>query len=92
MTCEITLRGKVLPVGGIREKVMAAHRAGIRKVLLPKDNDVDIQDIPEVVRNDMEFVLLRNVDDALKEVLVKDSGKPSKRHVKKDTANDDKKS
>ncbi|MEE0746956.1 MAG: S16 family serine protease, partial [Anaerovoracaceae bacterium] len=92
MTGEITLRGKVLPVGGIREKVMAAHRAGIRKVLLPKDNDVDIQDIPEVVRNDMEFVLLRNVDDALKEVLVKDSGKPSKRNVKKDTANDDKKS
>ena len=92
MTGEITLRGKVLPVGGIREKVMAAHRAGIRKVLLPKDNDVDIQDIPEVVRNDMEFVLLRNVDDALREVLVKDSGKPSKRNVKKDTANDDKKS
>ena len=72
MTGEITLRGKVLPVGGIREKVMAAHRAGIRKVLLPAENDVDIQDIPEVVRNDMEFVLLRNVDDALKEVLVKD--------------------
>ena len=69
MTGEITLRGKVLPVGGIREKVMAAHRAGIRKVLLPAENDVDIQ---EVVRNDMEFVLLRNVDDALKEVLVKD--------------------
>lgn len=73
MTGEITLRGKVLPVGGIREKVMAAHRAGIRKVLLPAENDVDIQDIPEVVRNDMEFVLLRNVDDALKEVLVKDN-------------------
>ena len=72
MTGEITLRGKVLPVGGIREKVMGAHRAGIRKVLLPAENDVDIQDIPEVVRNDMEFVLLRNVDDALKEVLVKD--------------------
>ena len=72
MTGEITLRGKVLPVGGIREKVMAAHRAGIRKVLLPKDNEVDIQDIPEVVRNDMEFVLLKNVNDALKEVLVKD--------------------
>ena len=72
MTGEITLRGKVLPVGGIREKVMAAHRAGIRKVLLPAENDVDIPDIPEVVRNDMEFVLLRNVDDALKEVLVKD--------------------
>ena len=70
MTGEITLRGKVLPVGGIREKVMAAHRAGIRKVLLPRENEVDIQDIPEVVRNEMEFVLLDEVSDALKEVLV----------------------
>ena len=65
MTGEITLRGKVLPVGGIREKVMAAHRAGIRKVLLPEDNDVDIQDIPEVVRNDMEFVLLEKCQTML---------------------------
>ena len=71
MTGEITLRGKVLPVGGIREKVMAAHRAGIRKVLLPKDNEPDINDIPETVRKDMEFVLLNNVNDALKEVLVR---------------------
>ena len=71
MTGEITLRGKVLPVGGIREKVMAAHRAGIRKVLLPRENEVDIPDIPEAVRNEMEFVLLDKVDDALKQVLVK---------------------
>ena len=71
MTGEITLRGNVLPVGGIREKVMAAHRAGIRKVLLPKDNEPDINDIPETVRNEMEFVLLSNVDDALKEVMVR---------------------
>ena len=71
MTGEITLRGKVLPVGGIREKVMAAHRAGIRKVLLPRENEVDIPEIPEAVRNDMEFVLLDTVSDALKEVLVK---------------------
>jgi ATP-dependent Lon protease len=70
MTGEITLRGKVLPVGGIREKVMAAHRAGIRKVLLPAENEPDIQDIPEVVREDMEFVLLRTAKDALKQVLV----------------------
>lgn len=58
---------------------MAAHRAGIRKVLLPKDNDVDIQDIPEVVRNDMEFVLLKDVNDALKEVLVKDKKDDNKK-------------
>ena len=72
MTGEITLRGKVLPVGGIREKVLAAHRAGIRKVLLPKDNEPDINDIPEVVREEMEFVLIKTVNDALKHVLVKD--------------------
>ena len=71
MTGEITLRGKVLPVGGIREKVLAAHRAGIRKVLLPKENEPDIQEIPEAVRDEMEFVLLRTVNDALKQVLVK---------------------
>ena len=69
MTGEITLRGKILPVGGIREKVLAAHRAGIRKVLLPEDNKRDIDDIPEKVRNEMEFVLLSKVDDALQQVL-----------------------
>ncbi len=71
MTGEITLRGNVLPVGGIREKVMAAHRAGIRKVLLPAENEVDIQEIPETVRNEMEFVLLKTAKDALKQVLIK---------------------
>lgn len=75
MTGEITLRGKVLPVGGIREKVMAAHRAGIRKVLLPKDNEADIQEIPETVRDEMEFVLIKHVNEALKQVLVKDDAK-----------------
>ena len=72
MTGEITLRGNVLPVGGIREKVMAAHRAGIRKVLLPAENEVDLQEIPEVVRNDMEFVFLKTAKDALKQVLVRE--------------------
>ncbi|MDD5986199.1 MAG: endopeptidase La [Eubacteriales bacterium] len=70
MTGEITLTGKVLPVGGIREKVLAAHRAGIRKVMLPKDNAVDIDEIPKKVRDQLEFVLLEHVEDALKEVLV----------------------
>lgn len=72
MTGEITLRGKVLPVGGIREKVLAAHRAGIEKVLLPADNEKDIEDIPKNVRRQMEFVLLHTVDDALEQALVKD--------------------
>lgn len=72
MTGEISLRGKVLPVGGIREKVMAAHRAGIKKVLLPADNERDIEEIPKNVRKQLEFVLLHTVDDALEQALVKE--------------------
>lgn len=75
MTGEVTLRGKVLPVGGIREKVLAAHRAGIKKVLLPKDNAPDIDEIPNTVRRKMEFVLIDHVSKALDEALVKKAGK-----------------
>ncbi|MDD4583623.1 MAG: endopeptidase La, partial [Eubacteriales bacterium] len=71
MTGEITLRGKVLPVGGIREKVLAAHRAGIRKVLLPRENQVDIEEIPANIRRRLEFVLIDNIDQVLEETLVK---------------------
>ena len=71
MTGEVTLRGRVLPVGGIKEKVLAAHRAGVKKVLLPAENERDIDDIPETVRSQLEFILLKDVDDALREVLVK---------------------
>lgn len=56
MTGEITLRGRVLPIGGLKEKSLAAHRAGYKKILLPKDNERDLKDIPESVRNDVEFV------------------------------------
>lgn len=71
MTGEISLLGKVMPVGGIREKVLAAHRAGIKKILLPKENERDIDDIPQAVRKQLEFVLIDNVDRALEEALVK---------------------
>ncbi len=71
MTGEITLRGKVLPVGGIREKVLAAHRAGIKKVLLPAENEADIEEIPANVRKKLEFVLIHNVSEALEHALVK---------------------
>ena len=70
MTGEITLRGKVLPVGGIREKVMAAHRAGIKTVLLPRENERDIEDIPENVRKKLNFILLDEVRDALQQALI----------------------
>ncbi|MDR0596550.1 MAG: endopeptidase La [Clostridiales Family XIII bacterium] len=71
MTGEITLRGTILPVGGIREKVLAAHRAGIGKVLLPRDNERDIDEIPATVRRKMEFVLIGHANDALPHVLTK---------------------
>jgi ATP-dependent Lon protease len=77
MTGEITLRGKVLPVGGIREKVLAAHRAGIKKVLLPADNEKDIEEIPANVRKKLEFVLIHNVKEALEHALVKTEGEAS---------------
>lgn len=65
MTGEITLRGRVLPVGGIKEKVLAAHRAGIRQIILPKENEKDFPDIPEEVRQDIEFALVENLAEVL---------------------------
>ncbi|MBI2424897.1 MAG: endopeptidase La [Candidatus Hydrogenedentes bacterium] len=66
MTGEITLRGRVLPVGGIKEKVLAAHRAGIRHVIMPKENAKDLIEVPEEIRNDISFTLAEMVDDALR--------------------------
>jgi ATP-dependent Lon protease len=65
MTGEITLTGLVLPVGGIKEKVLAAHRAGLRRVILPKPNDKDLRQLPEQVREDMDFVLAERIEEAL---------------------------
>jgi len=70
MTGEVTLRGRVLKVGGIREKVLAAHRAGIRKVLLPKDNARDLDELPKEVRDEMEFVLSEDVRTNLREAII----------------------
>ncbi len=69
MTGEISLRGLVLPVGGIKEKVVAAARAGIRRVLLPARNRKDFEDIPDEVRKTMAFVWLETVDDAVRAAL-----------------------
>ncbi len=69
MTGEITLRGRVLPVGGIKEKVLAAHRAGIRTILLPADNKADIDDIPQSVKKQLNFVLLEKASEVLKYAL-----------------------
>jgi ATP-dependent Lon protease len=65
MTGEITLRGRVLGIGGLKEKVLAAHRAGLKKVLLPKKNEKDLQDIPRKVRKDLEFIFVERMDEVL---------------------------
>ena len=69
MTGEITLSGAVLPVGGIKEKVLAAHRAGIKKVILPKENERDLEDVPEDVRDELIFVPVETVEEVLQEAL-----------------------
>jgi len=65
MTGEITLRGRVLGIGGLKEKVLAAHRAGLKKILLPKKNEKDLQDIPRKVRKDLEFIFVERMDEVL---------------------------
>jgi ATP-dependent Lon protease len=70
MTGEITLRGQVLPVGGVKEKVLAAHRAGLKTVILPKQNEKDLDDIPEEVRESLDFVLAERVDDVFTAALI----------------------
>ncbi len=70
MTGEITLRGKVLPIGGVKEKVLGAHRAGLRRVLLPTRNEADLDDIPADLRKEMKFVMLESIDQVLREALV----------------------
>ncbi|HUU83749.1 MAG TPA: endopeptidase La [Phycisphaerae bacterium] len=69
MTGEITLRGRVLPVGGIKEKVLAAHRAGLTRVIMPERNVRDLDDVPEDVREEIEFVPVRTIDQVLKAAL-----------------------
>jgi len=63
MTGEITLRGQVLPIGGVKEKVLAAHRAGLKTVILPARNERDLDDVPEEVRREIRFVMAQHVDD-----------------------------
>jgi ATP-dependent Lon protease len=65
MTGEITLTGLVLPIGGLKEKVLAARRAGIRRVLMPKANQKDMRDIPEEARKEMEFIFVEKIEEVL---------------------------
>ena len=69
MTGEITLRGRVLPIGGLKEKVIAAHRAGIKRVLFPKENERDVDEIPQDVRDSIELIPVEHADQVLRQAL-----------------------
>ena len=72
MTGEVTITGQVLPIGGLKEKLLAAHRAGIKEVLIPKDNEKDLTDIPKKVKEDIKLTTVEIVDDVLKIALTKE--------------------
>ena len=78
MTGEITLRGRVLPIGGLKEKLLAALRGGIRTVLIPEENRKDLADIPENVTRDLEIVPVKWIDQVLDIALVKPLSEPQK--------------
>ena len=76
MTGEISLRGAVLPVGGIKEKILAAHRAGIKRVILPRENEKDLDDVPDDVKAELEFIPVETVEDVIKETIGIELPKP----------------
>ena len=69
MTGEITLRGRVLPIGGVKEKILAAHRYGISYVILPRDNEKDLKEIPVKIRKVVKIILVENMDEVLANAL-----------------------
>ncbi len=79
MTGEVTLRGRVLPVGGLKEKILAAKRAGIKIVILPKRNLKDLDEVPKQVRKDLQFVFVDTMDQVLP-VALKSPGRSEKHH------------
>ena len=71
MTGEITLRGNVLPVGGVKEKILAAYRVGIREIILPEENEKDLEEIPDDLRSEMTYHLVDRMDQVLQSALVR---------------------
>ena len=71
MTGEITLRGRVLPIGGLREKSIAAHRSGLKTILIPKDNVKDLEDVPLSVKNSLNIIPVDTIDDVIKHAIKK---------------------
>ena len=78
MTGEVTLRGRVLEIGGVKEKVVAGHRAGIKTIVMPADNKKDLEDVPKNVKKDISFVFVSRLEDAL---MVSMTKWPPKRRV-----------
>jgi ATP-dependent Lon protease len=74
MTGEVTLQGRVLPIGGVKQKVLAAHRAGLKEVILPERNGADLEDVPESVREEMTFHLASEIDQVLAHALAPEGG------------------
>ena len=74
MTGEITLRGRILPIGGLKEKILAAHRGGIKKVLIPKENQKDLKDIPKSISKQIEIVPVEHMDEVLMHALIVNEG------------------
>jgi ATP-dependent Lon protease len=72
MTGEITLRGRVLPIGGLKEKILAAHRGNIKTVIIPKDNEKDVAEVPQNVQNALEIIFVEHIDEVLDIAFVKD--------------------
>ena len=72
MTGEITLRGRVLPIGGLKEKILAAHRGNIKMVIIPKDNEKDLAEVPHNVQNALQIVFVDHIDEVLDIAFVKD--------------------
>jgi ATP-dependent Lon protease len=70
MTGEITLRGRVLAIGGVKEKVLAAHRAGVREIILPKANDKDLTEVPADVKSVVQFHLVDNIEEVFEIVII----------------------
>ncbi len=85
MTGEVTLRGKVLEIGGVKEKIIAAHRAGLKCIIMPKENEKDLEDVPKEVLKDMEFKFVEHMDDVLPLALVKPFVIKAKVEEKKET-------
>ncbi|MBI2600082.1 endopeptidase La [Candidatus Daviesbacteria bacterium] len=80
MTGEVTLRGRVLEIGGFKEKVLAAHRAGVKLVIAPKDNEKDMEDIPDFVQRDLKFVFVKHMDDVLRVALMRPPQPKTQKH------------